>query len=382
MAEDSSQEKTELPTARRLEKAREDGDVARSKELSMAMIMIVTSALMIFMGGDIVMSLGHMMTDGLLLDRALIFDAQLLPVHLGTILFEGFWAIVPILLVTLFITLVTPAFMGGWIFSTKAFMPKASKLSPIKGFGRMFGVKAIVELLKAVGKFLLVAGIGLFTLTWYSDGLLGLGKGSPEAAFMQAGEIMAWSVFFMCLSLVLIAAIDVPFQAYQHTKKLKMTLQEVKDEMKDVEGRPEVKAAIRQKQREMSMQRMVDAVPDADVVIVNPEHFAVALSYDQASEGAPKVVAKGVDHMSDRIREVAKENAIEIVRLPTLARAIYYTTELDQEIPEPLYLAVAQVLSYVFSLNNEMYGDSQAELPQIDVPDDYQFDINGNPAVA
>jgi flagellar biosynthetic protein FlhB len=211
---------------------------------------------------------------------------------------------------------------------------------------------------------------------------LGLGKGSPEAAFMQAGEIMAWSVFFMCLSLVLIAAIDVPFQAYQHTKKLKMTLQEVKDEMKDVEGRPEVKAAIRQKQREMSMQRMVDAVPDADVVIVNPEHFAVALSYDQTSEGAPKVVAKGVDHMSDRIREVAKENAIEIVRLPMLARAIYYTTELDQEIPEPLYLAVAQVLSYVFSLNNEMYGDSQAELPQIDVPDDYQFDINGNPAVA
>ena len=382
MAEDSSQEKTELPTARRLEKAREDGDVARSKELSMAMIMIVTSALMIFMGGDIIMSLGHMMTDGLLLDRALIFDVQLLPVHLATILFEGFWAIVPILLVTLFITLLTPAFMGGWIFSTKAFMPKASKLSPIKGFGRMFGVKAIVELLKAVGKFLLVAGIGLFTLTWYSDGLLGLGKGSPEAAFMQAGEIMAWSVFFMCLSLVLIAAIDVPFQAYQHTKKLKMTLQEVKDEMKDVEGRPEVKAAIRQKQREMSMQRMIDAVPDADVVIVNPEHFAVALSYDQASEGAPKVVAKGVDHMSDRIREVAKENAIEIVRLPTLARAIYYTTELDQEIPEPLYLAVAQVLSYVFSLNNEMYGDSQAELPQIDVPDDYQFDINGNPAVA
>ena len=382
MAEDSSQEKTELPTARRLEKAREDGDVARSKELSMAMIMIVTSALMIFMGGDIVMSLGHMMTDGLLLDRALIFDVQLLPVHLATILFEGFWAIVPILLVTLFITLLTPAFMGGWIFSTKAFMPKASKLSPIKGFGRMFGVKAIVELLKAVGKFLLVAGIGLFTLTWYSDGLLGLGKGSPEAAFMQAGEIMAWSVFFMCLSLVLIAAVDVPFQAYQHTKKLKMTLQEVKDEMKDVEGRPEVKAAIRQKQREMSMQRMVDAVPDADVIIVNPEHFAVALSYDQASEGAPKVVAKGVDHMSDRIREVAKENAIEIVRLPTLARAIYYTTELDQEIPEPLYLAVAQVLSYVFSLNNEMYGDSQAELPQIDVPDDYQFDINGNPAVA
>lgn len=382
MAEDTSQEKTELPTARRLEKAREDGDVARSKELSMALIMIVTSALMIFMGGDIVMSLSYMMTDGLSLDRNLVFDTQTLPVHLGAILFEGFWSIVPILLVTLFISLITPAFMGGWIFSTKAFMPKLSKLNPIKGFGRMFGIKAVVELLKAVGKFLLVAGIGLFILTWYSDGLLGLGKGNTQASFIQAGEIMAWSVFFMCLSLVLIAAIDVPFQSYQHTKKLKMTLQELKDEMKDVEGRPEVKAAIRQKQREMSMQRMVDAVPGADVVIVNPEHFAVALSYDQAAEGAPKVVAKGVDHMSERIREVANENAIQIVRLPTLARAIYYTTELEQEIPEPLYLAVAQVLSYVFSLNNEMYGDSNAELPEITVPDDYQFDVNGNPAIA
>jgi len=382
MAEDSSQEKTELPTARRLEKAREDGDVARSKELSIAMIMIVTSALMLFMGGDIVMSLSHMMSDGLSLDRSLILDTQKLPIHLATILFEGFWSIVPILIVTLLISLITPAFMGGWIFSTKAFMPKFSKLNPVKGFGRMFGVKAVVELLKAVGKFLLVAGIGLFTLTWYSDGLLGLGKGSPEAAFIQAGDIMAWSVFFMCLSLVLIAAIDVPFQAYQHTKKLKMTLQEVKDEMKDVEGRPEVKAAIRQKQREMSMQRMVDSVQDADVVIVNPEHFSVALSYDAESEGAPKVVAKGVDHMSDRIREVAKENAIEIVRLPVLARAIYYTTELEHEIPEPLYLAVAQVLSYVFSLNNEMYHQSEAMLPDVTVPDDYLFDTSGNPAMA
>jgi len=161
-----------------------------------------------------------------------------------------------------------------------------------------------------------------------------------------------------------------------------MTLHEVKVEMKDVEGRPEVKAAIRQKQREMSMQRMVDSVQDADVVIVNPEHFSVALSYDAESEGAPKVVAKGVDHMSDRIREVAKENAIEIVRLPVLARAIYYTTELEQEIPEPLYLAVAQVLSYVFSLNNEMYHQSEAMLPDVTVPDDYLFDTSGNPAMA
>jgi len=325
-------------------------------------------------------SLGEVVRNGLTLDRAQMFDTSVLSVQVGTLMSDALWAIVPVLLVTLVVSLLTPSLMGGWIFSTKAVMPKLSRLSLVKGFGRMFGVKAVVELLKAVAKFLLVAGIGLVVLAWYSDSLLSLGHVDTYPAFMEAGSILSWSVFFMCLSLVLIAAIDVPFQAYQHLKKLKMTLQEVKDEMKDTEGRPEVKAAIRQKQREIAMQRMIADVPDADVVVVNPEHYAVALTYDRESDGAPVVVAKGVDHMSQRIREVATEHNVEIVRVPLLARAIYYTTEIKDEIPEPLYLPVAQVLSYVFSLNAEFNSD--VEMPDIVIPDEYQFDEMGEPLLA
>lgn len=380
MAEDTSQEKTELPTARRIKKAKEDGDVARSKELSMAAIMISVSVVVIFMGGSMISSLGEVVRNGLTLDRAQMFDTSVLSVQVDTLMSDALWAIVPVLLVTLVVSLLTPSLMGGWIFSTKAVMPKLSRLSLVKGFGRMFGVKAVVELLKAVAKFLLVAGIGLVVLAWYSDSLLSLGHVDTYPAFMEAGSILSWSVFFMCLSLVLIAAIDVPFQAYQHLKKLKMTLQEVKDEMKDTEGRPEVKAAIRQKQREIAMQRMIADVPDADVVVVNPEHYAVALTYDRESDGAPVVVAKGVDHMSQRIREVATEHNVEIVRVPLLARAIYYTTEIKDEIPEPLYLPVAQVLSYVFSLNSQFNSD--VEMPDIVIPDEYQFDEMGEPLLA
>jgi len=380
MAEDTSQEKTELPTARRIKKAKEDGDVARSKELSMAAIMISASVVVIFMGGSMISSLSEVVRNGLTLDRAQMFDTSVLSVQVGTLMGDALWAIVPVLLVTLVVSILTPSLMGGWIFSTKAVMPKLSRLSLVKGFGRMFGVKAVVELLKAVAKFLLVAGIGLVVLAWYSDSLLSLGHVDTYPAFMEAGSILSWSVFFMCLSLVLIAAIDVPFQAYQHLKKLKMTLQEVKDEMKDTEGRPEVKAAIRQKQREIAMQRMIADVPDADVVVVNPEHYAVALTYDRESDGAPVVVAKGVDHMSQRIREVATEHNVEIVRVPLLARAIYYTTEIKDEIPEPLYLPVAQVLSYVFSLNSEFNSD--VEMPDIVIPDEYQFDEMGEPLLA
>lgn len=380
MSEESSQEKTELPTERRLSKARKDGDVARSKELAMASIMILTASLMLFIGGDVVSSLGNMLSHGLTLDRSQVFDTKYMTVQFLSLLGDGLLAILPIMIIGFVVALLTPAFMGGWVFSTKTIAPKLSRLSLMKGFKRMFGIKALVELIKAIAKFLLVFGVGLFVLNWYSDSFLLLARSGMETAFAQAGEIFVWSVFYMCLTLVFIAAIDVPFQAFQHIKKLKMTLQEVKDELKDIEGRPEVKAAIRQKQREISMQRMLDSVPDADVVIVNPEHYAVALGYDRESDGAPVVLAKGIDHMSQRIRDAARENSIEVIRLPVLARAIYYTTDLNDEIPEPLYLAVAQVLSYVFSVNDEAYGDQDIQLPDIEVPGEFHFDSTGRPA--
>ena len=381
MAEDSAQDKTELPTARRLEKAREDGDVARSKELAMAAIMIAASTILIFTGGDMVNALTKMLTSGLTLEREMLFDSSSMPVQFAKLFSEGIQSVIPLLAATFVISLVTPALLGGWVFSGKAAMPKLSRMSLAKGFNRMFGVQALVELLKAIAKFGLVAVVAYSVLLWFSDSFLHLGRVGGTAAFVEAGSILVWCVFYMCLALLAIAAIDVPFQLYQHTKKLKMTLQEVKDEFKEVEGRPEVKQAIRQKQREIASQRMIDAIPDADVVIVNPDHYAVALSYDQNSESAPLVVAKGVDHMSERIKEVARENKIEIVRLPVLARAIYYTTDLNEEIPEPLYLAVAQVLSYVFAVNDSQYGGrADAQMPDVEVPSDFHFDTDGQPA--
>lgn len=378
MAEETSQEKTEQPTARKLEKAREDGDVARSKELAMATIMIGSSLLALVMGGSMIFSLAQTLSDGLTIDRSTVFDAQSSPMQFVRLLADGMAAIVPILLATLVLSLITPALMGGWIFSAKAFRPKLSKLSLMKGFSRMFGIKALVELSKAIAKFLIVGGIGLAVIYLNSDSLMKMGVQSVETALIESGRVLAWSFFLMCLSLVLIAAIDVPFEAHQYIKKLKMTLQEVKDELKEVEGRPEVKAAIRQKQRELSMRRMLESVPNADVVIVNPDHYSVALSYDRNSEEAPRVVAKGVDHMAERIKLIARENQIEIVSLPVLARAIYYTTELNDEIPEPLYLAVAQVLSYVFALNDEIYNKSDLATPNPEVPSEYQYDQDGN----
>lgn len=381
MAEDSAQDKTELPTARRLEKAREEGDVARSKELAMAMIMIASTGILLVTGDDVIAGLSHIVRDGLTIERAQIFDPGSMTLSFGGLAVDALLAVAPLLIVTFLISLATPAVMGGWVFSGKAALPKLSRLSLAKGFGRMFGAQAVVELLKAIAKFSLVAVVAYLVLVWFSDSFLHLGRVAGNAAFIEAGRIISWSAFYMCLSLLLIAFIDVPFQLFQHSKKLKMTLQEVKDEFKEVEGRPEVKAAIRQKQRELASQRMIDRVPDADVVIVNPQHYAVALSYDQDAEGAPIVVAKGVDHLSQRIREVATDNRIEIVRVPVLARAIYYTTDLNQEIPEPLYLAVAQVLSYVFAMNDSQYGgQTEPKMPEISVPDEFHFDSDGRPS--
>jgi len=382
MSEDTSQEKTEQPTAKRLSKAREDGDVARSKELSMAMIMIVTSGLLLFVGDVIVGQLKSLVSDGLTLTREQLFNKNIMPIYFFSELGRALWSIAPLLFITFFVSLITPALMGGWVFSMKAAMPKVSKLNPIKGLGRMFGVKAAVELLKAIAKFFIVLIVALMVLAWYSDALFGLGHVPMLPAFNAAGKVLAWSVFYMCLSLVLIAAIDVPFQAYQHNKKLKMTLQEVKDELKDIEGRPEVKSAIRQKQREIAMNRMMQDVPSADVVVVNPEHYSVALKYDKYAEGAPRVIAKGVDNISEKIREVANENSIEIIRMPVLARALYYTTDIQSEIPEPLYLAVAQVLSYVYALNEKTIAEGDVKMPEISVPEEYIFDENGKSAFA
>jgi flagellar biosynthetic protein FlhB len=256
----------------------------------------------------------------------------------------------------LLLAFAAPLVIGGWNFSLKSVAPNASRLNPLTGFGRMFGAQALVELFKAIAKVLVVVAIGLLVLYINTDAILGTQHESVLPAMADSLELVAWAVLWMSCAMILISLIDVPFQLYQHAQKLRMTLQQVKDEMKDSEGRPEVKQRIRQLQYQMSQNRMLGDVPQADVIITNPEHYAVALRYDQSKEDAPVMIAKGVDHMAQKIREIALEHRIPIVASPALARAIYFNTEVGAEIPGGLYVAVAQVLAYLHQLKQFARG--------------------------
>lgn len=377
MAEDSSQEKTEQPTARRIEKAREDGQVPRSRELSMAIIMVISSAYLLMAGDGIIVDIRQLLESSLTLERDAIMDTKQLPVAWFERFVEGIMAIMPLLIITLILALITPALIGGWLFSTKAFMPKASKLNPLSGMKRMFGTQALMELIKAIVKFLLVAGVGYLVVSAEIDKVFALGSMPLETAMEEGAFILIKAFLFISLSLMVIAAIDVPYQIYSHTEKLKMSLQDIKDEMKEMEGRPEVKAQVRQRQREMAMGRMMDEVGNADVVITNPQHFAVAIVYDQEGGGAPVVLAKGQGEIAAKIREIAEQQHVQMVRIPLLARALYFTTEINDEIPEGLYVAVAQVLAYVYQLNAVVPGTPRPMQPNPEVPHDFRFDEEG-----
>ena len=380
MAEDApdQEEKTEEPTARRLEKAREDGELPRSQELGVAGVMITSMAALFMMGGWLIGRLAELFASGFVIERRDIYSENLGMVQFADIAVESFTLIVPLLILTFVVAILASSAMGGLNFAWKAVQPKASKLNPLNGFKRMFGLKALVELGKSILKFLLVAGVLAYFVYDFADELVALATMSLEPALAAAGEMIGWTVLLVTATLVIIAAIDVPFQSFEFTKRMRMTKQEVKDEFKDIEGQPEVKQKIRQKQREMAEQRMMQQVQDADVVITNPEHFAIALVYDPESDGAPIVVAKGIDHLALRIRNEAKEHGIVQVEIPPLARALYFTTELDATIPEELYYAVAQVIAYVFSLASVRRDGQTATKPNPEIPNGFRFDQDGN----
>jgi flagellar biosynthetic protein FlhB len=266
--------------------------------------------------------------------------------------------------------------LGGWLFSSEALQPKFSRMNPLSGLKRMFSVQALVELGKAVGKFLVVLTVAVAVLMANQDDLLSIGHEPLPQAIAHSAQIVGWCSLWMACSLILIAAIDVPFQLWDHKQKLMMTKQEVRDEFKDTEGKPEVKSRIRQLQYEMAQRRMLQEVPQADVVITNPTHFAVALKYDADKGGAPRLVAKGGDFLALKIREIAQEHRVELLESPALARAVFYSTELDQEIPAGLYLAVAQVLAYVYQLKQFRAGKGKrpGPLPDLPIPPDLQRD--------
>lgn len=371
MAEENlGQERTEQPTPRKRQKAREEGQVPRSRELSsMALICVAALGLMALAPWGA----GRLMD----LTRRLFDLASNPEAHwLGTLEMaaaETALVIAPFLLLTAVAGIASSAAVGGFLLSGKAIAFKASRMSPISGFKRMFSMRALVELAKSIAKIVVISAVAVLLLNSVMDDLLHIASLSLENAIGSGLHVVLVALLLMGAVLVLIAAIDVPFQIHQHEKQLKMTLQEVKDEMKDTEGKPEVRSRIRQLQYEMSRRRMLEDVPKADVVITNPEHFSVAIKYDALSMSAPMVLAKGADRMAFRIREIAEAADVPLLRVPALTRAVYYATEPGEEIPPGLYVAVAQVLAYIYQL--EQYRRGQVarapELGDVPVPPEY-----------
>lgn len=375
MAEgNSAGERSEDATQKRLKEARDKGQVARSKDLTTAILMMTASSSLYVFSGDIASGFGSMAKRAWSPDLKNIINVNQMLAALGTLFSEVMIMSAPFFFLLFCLGIFAPLLTGGLSFSTKAFAPQANRMSPAKGFKRMFGLHALVELVKALAKVGVVFFIGYLVLSNVFPELLTLGLGEIGSNVGRAMDLVARSFFLISLSLLIIAAIDVPYQLWNHAKQLKMTKQEVKDEYKETEGKPEVKSKIRQKQREMSQQRMMEAIPDADVVVTNPEHYSVAIKYDAIRSGAPIVVAKGVDLIALQIKKVAIANDVPLLAAPPLARAIYHTTEIDQEVPQGLYLAVAQVLAYIFQLRSFQNGQGQrpAKINQLEIPDELQ----------
>ena len=376
MADDSA-ERTEEPTARRLKRARDEGQVARSADLSAAAVMLAAVLMLFGLGGVWFNQLAKYFAAGFVWDRTMLETPALLPHAFASQLGYALLLVLPVMLVTFVAAIAAAGATGGYLFSLEAVMPKFSKLSPLAGLKRMLGPNAAVELLKSVAKFSLMGGVLLLLLNKHLAELIHMGSMDLQRGMALAGSLISESVLWLTLSLVLIAMIDVPYQRYSFTKRMRMTKQEIRDEMKDAEGRPEVKAQIRRRQREVASARMMQKVKEADVIITNPEHFAIALSYDPTSDGAPILLAKGADFVASRIREEAKTHSVEIFSSPELARALYFTTKVDQPIPEALYFAVAQVIAYVFSLGQIQPGVQPMARPYPKIPASMLFDANG-----
>lgn len=377
MAEsESGADKSEEPTSKRLEESRKKGQIARSRELNTVVVTMAGIGGLLVYGADFGQTLLELMRGNFALSRDVLLDDRSMALYLlasGKMALE---AMMPLLVILLIAAVLGPIALGGWLFSPEAMAPKASRMNPASGLKRMFSTHALVELLKALAKFTVILLVALAVLSADQDDLLAIANQPLEAAIIHSAELVGWSMLWMACGLILIAAVDVPFQLWDHKQKLMMTKQEVRDEYKDSEGKPEVKSRIRQMQREMAERRMMAAIPTADVVITNPTHFAVALKYDPAKGTAPVLLAKGGDFMALKIREIAQQHKVMVLESPGLARAVYFSTELDQEIPAGLYLAVAQVLAYVYQLKQFRSGKGKrpGPLPDLPIPPDLRRD--------
>jgi len=377
MAEDTGQERTEEATPRRKQQAREKGQIPTSRELNSMIMMMVSAGAIALLGPNVVNGIKELTVWNLSVSREKIFDVSSMHLLLEDSLMHAIFSLAPFLIVMVIAAFIGPVLLGGFNFSVQALAFKWDKLDPIKGLGRVFAIKGLVELLKALAKFIVIGTVAVLFLYQQFDNYLTLGNEDISIALPHTVQMLIWAFITIASSLILIALVDVPFQIWDYNKQLKMTFQEIKDENKDTEGNPDVRGRVKRVQREIAQRRMMQEVPEADVIITNPEHYSVALKYDPKSMVAPIVVAKGVDIIAMQIRRVANENNVPLLEAPPLARSLYHTTELNAEIPAGLYLAVAQVLAYVFNLkksnsNHNQY--SNHKMKDLDIPDDLQFD--------
>lgn len=374
MAEnENGQEKTEAPSSKRLQEARERGDVPRSRELNTAVMLMASAAALLAVGRGMGERLARLLGDGLRLGREQIFAGDAMVAALSSLLLQGLYTLLPLLGILLVAAFIPPLLMGGFAASATSLTPDFQRINPMAGLKRLLGWNGLAELAKSIAKMALVAAVGWGYFRGLLPELLNVGEAGLEGAIAQSCKWVARALLVTSAALILIAAIDVPFQIWQHRQRLRMTREELREEAKGSEGNPEIKGRIRRLQREMANRRMMAEVPKADVVVTNPSHFAVALKYDENRMNAPRVVAKGADLIAAQIRQVATENGVPLFAAPPLARALYRSTELGQEIPAGLYLAIARVLAHVYRIKvAAATGEPPPPPPDaIEVPDEF-----------
>ncbi|MEM6484875.1 MAG: flagellar biosynthesis protein FlhB [Pseudomonadota bacterium] len=374
--EQSGQERTEEPTERRKQEARRKGQVPRSKELNTMLSLLIAGAGLWTLGETLVDDMLAISAEGLVLDRALAFESERLAFHFMYLISATLMALAPFLAVTVIAAFAGPLLMGGWSFSLESMAFKWEKIDPVKGLGRLFSAKGLLELLKALIKFTLLLAVTYLLIRVFERDILSLSAFNAAEASVQSVYMLLFSLVALSAVLLLIVMFDVPFELWNFNRQLRMTRQEVREELKESEGRPEVKQRIRNMQREIAQRRMMQDVPTADVVITNPTHFSVALSY-QGQQGAPVVVAKGQDLIALQIRTIAQENDVPIFEEPPLARAIYGSTDIGEEIPEGLYLAVARVLAYLYQLRRARPTDYVPRPRDLEVPEEFRDLVKG-----
>lgn len=371
MSDSSSQDKTEKPSQRKIDNARKEGQIARSKELATAGLILVSGMSLSWFAPLFSEFFSHLLTTQMQLDRAATRDPQLMLLMFSEAIIGMIMVLAPFILVLNVATVFLGMLPGGLIFVLNNIQPKFSKLNPLSGIKRMVSKDTIVELIKSILKILLIAFTLYKLLNLHWPELEAMAQMPLLTALNKGMSIISMALVFMGTALLLVAAIDVPYQQWSMLKKLRMSKQELKEEHKSSEGSPEIKQRIKQIQRQLSQARIEKVVPDADVIIVNPSHYAVAIKYDANRSQAPYVVAKGVDNMAMRIKTIATTHELDIIEAPELTRAIYYSTQVDQEIPAALYTAVAYILTHIMQLKayRQGRGKQPAPLPDFAIPE-------------